>query len=297
MLAGLATLLAAGTAVAAQPLEVRRSVIDVDRRVVVLDVRCTGRRCAGLLQARAIIKSAPISAGRRVRLRSGRTRRVTLRLLPDGLHRFSHGGGEVGTATLRVSARVIHTADIYPHVRASCRSGDTLAATGLVRVFRVVGFGAYACELPGGKPFSLRADPRASPWGALGGLGNLRVAGPYVALVSGFSWKCSSTWVAVFDVRTRREVRRQPSAETIESHANACTSTSSVQALVLRPTGAIAWADAPGDEGAAAIRVADAAGERLLDRGPDVDPASLVALDDDRIGWTRGGQPREAPLR
>lgn len=292
----LATLLAAESTVAASGFEARRTVIDVDRRLVVLDVRCSARPCAGLLRARSLNRSAPFTAGRRVRLPPGRSRRVALRLLPDGLHRFAQGG-EMGTATLRVSSRLTRSADIYPRPRLTCRSGTTLAATALVRVLRIPGFGAYACVPAGGEPFALGVDPRPSLWGPLGGFGHLRVAGSYVAFVSGFSWKCGSTWVALFDVRARRLVRRQTSQERIESHANACTSTSPIHALVLRPTGAIAWADAPGDEGAAAIRVADAAGERTLDRGPDVDAASLVALDDHRIGWTRGGQPREAALR
>lgn len=66
---------------------------------------------------------------------------------------------------------------------------------------------------------------------------------------------------------------------------------------MLRRSGAVAFGEAPGDARVAAIRVVDDAGERVIDEGPDVDPASLVALDGERIGWQRGGTLREAALR
>jgi hypothetical protein len=69
-----------------------------------------------------------------------------------------------------------------------------------------------------------------------------------------------------------------------------------VRALVLRPNGAVAWI---GEDVPAAIfevHALGAAGDRVLDSGRGIDPASL-RLAGDLLSWTSGGAARTATLR
>jgi hypothetical protein len=79
-----------------------------------------------------------------------------------------------------------------------------------------------------------------------------------------------------------------------------------IRGIVLKRNGSVAWievapADAGGDQAVWDVRklaIEEREGSVLLDRGSDVDPASL-ALAPDRTGisWTRGGATRTAALR
>jgi hypothetical protein len=68
------------------------------------------------------------------------------------------------------------------------------------------------------------------------------------------------------------------------------------RALALSAAGVAAFAvDTVDPPGWAVHRLAPG-GDTVLDRGPDVDPAS-VRLRGGRITWVRGGRPRSAGLR
>jgi hypothetical protein len=175
--------------------------------------------------------------------------------------------------------------------RLSCRTGDTVAASVEVRVFRLAAFGVHACRRPAGRPALLATE---SVGIAPSRVETVRIAGPFVAFSTWDAWKCTSWSVHVHDVRARRTVRSRESVTTRE--ANGCTSTTAIVSLVLASSGAIAWTEAPGDAGTATVRALDDRGDRILDAGPDVDPASLRLDGADTVSWIRGGRPQTTPL-
>jgi hypothetical protein len=144
---------------ALQRLDVRRAVLDADRRLVVLDLRCRASRvaCTGVLRAISY-DGAPITTGKRVRLARDRTRRVALRLRADGLRRFAESTSEaLFTASLTTRKQEL-VGDAVLKARLTCRSGDTLAASTGVRVFRLEGLGVYVCRRPAGRPRLLTTE-------------------------------------------------------------------------------------------------------------------------------------------
>jgi hypothetical protein len=66
--------------------------------------------------------------------------------------------------------------------------------------------------------------------------------------------------------------------------------------MVLRPGGALAWTEPPGDDGIGYVRAVGDDADRTLDQGPHIDAASLADDAEARVRWTRAGQVRTAPL-
>jgi hypothetical protein len=285
----------AGSAEALDRLQVRRAVVLVDRGLVVFDVRCraTRERCAGTLRA-ATIDGDAIAARRRLRLPSTRARRFSLRLRSDGLRRLALAGSE-GVGEMTVTDRLGRslTGGFVLRAQVSCRTGSTLAASVSVRVFRLFAFGVYACFRPAGRPMLLAEEDYSLVQSAVEAV---RISGPVVAFSTLSAWKCSGWAVNVFDVGAGRIVRQRAGRTTRESVANGCVSTTAVVALVVHPSGAVAWTEAAGDAGEVALRAVDDSGDRTLDMGPDLDPASLRLVGTDGVSWTRGGELQTAPL-
>jgi hypothetical protein len=280
----------------ADSLRVLRATVYPDQARVVLTIRCRAphARCSGTLRTEAI-DGQPLTAATRVRLAPGHAQRLAVPLRADGLRGMAESGPEpIGIATLSAGGRRI-AGDFTLRASPTCRTGAALAASAQVRVFRVLGFGVYACLRPVGRPALVAAeDDSISPVAVEA----VVAAGQYVAVSVGLSWKCASSTIVLYDVRARRRVRELPTHNTVDSSANGCTGTTDAVALLLRPSGAMAWSEAAGDDHNVTIRSVDASGlDETLDSAPDVDARSLHALDPERIGWTRAGARRTATLR
>jgi hypothetical protein len=277
-------------------LDLRRAVLDVDRREMVVDVRCRASRaaCTGILRA-TTYDGDPVTAGRRVTLERRRTRRVVLRLRRDGLRRFteSESPSEPLVGATLSTARHDLIGDGIAEVRVSCRSGTTVSAAMTIRVFRIEEFGVYACRRPNRVPLLLLAETTTLDVSQVTGV---QIAGRFVAITSHTAWKCAYSSIALFDLRRGRRVHSTPSSNTYDSLANGCIGSTDIVRFVLRASGALAWTEAAGDAGTVAVRVFDDAGLRTIDSAADVDPGSLTSLDATRVGWLLGGTPREAAL-
>jgi hypothetical protein len=279
----------------ADRLAVERAVLLPDRRLITVDVQCrtTRARCAGTLRAMTDTR-LPVTARRRVALAPGRTRRVALRLRGNALRRLAASGpGGVGTLVLTDRRGRTSTGAFELDARPTCRTGTTLAETISVRVFRLRGFGVYACSGPTRGPALMAEEDESLQMIAVE---TVRIAWPFVAFTQEIAWKCSESRVDVFDLRARRVVLERASGTFADGPEVDCRSSSAIVELVVRPWGAIAWSEAAGYDGQAAVRAVDDGGGRTLDVGPDVDPASLRLSADSQVSWTRAGQMQTAPL-
>ncbi|HEY4097100.1 MAG TPA: hypothetical protein VGM33_16380 [Baekduia sp.] len=280
-----------------QSLQIVRTTLHPDQREVVMTVRCRASkaRCAGILRV-AISDVDPLTAPMRVRLAPGHARQLSLRLRADGLHRMAENGPKPsGTVTLSARGRRL-SGSFALRASPTCRTGPTLATSPQVRVFRLLGFGVYGCLRPAGRPVRVAVEDDEFLFPTV--VDVVATAGRYVALEIGYSAKCTFNEIVLFDVRARRVARRSFTGNTFDSGANTCAGTTPAVALLVRPSGAMAWSEAAGDDGAVTIRSVDAAGhEQLLDHAADVNARSLRALDADRIGWKRAGALRTAALR
>lgn len=268
-------------------LEVLRALAVPDRGVLVLDVRCRGR-CTGRLVVTTEV-NGDATFGRRVRLRTGRRVRLELRLRRDGLAKFELEDEVFGSLELRAPGRQDAWTRFSFDLRMSCRSGTTVAATKRVRVLELRPWGTYVCARPAGRPIFVTPDR----------VHHVRVAGRFAAVADYGAWKCGGAQVLLVDVRAGRIVRRRSSSSVYDSLANGCHGTEPVGALVLTPTGAIAWTELPGDDARAHVRAVDADGtDRVLENAPGVDVRSLTLAPDDRtIAWTGDGGRRQETLR
>ena len=133
--------------------------------------------------------------------------------------------------------------------------------------------------------------------GQCGGITNVVLAGSTVAYEE-FSSRSGVWWIIVRDLRNGRVLRR------LRTNTPGPVNTlGSVEALVLKSDGAVAWvAQAhlptaiPNGPREYEVYAADATGEsRLLASGPGIEPASL-ALAGSTVYWTQQGHPVSAPL-
>jgi hypothetical protein len=286
---------AASAAVRPPVVAVQRATLDVARRVVAFDVTCraaTPARCRGVAGASTGLSA--LATSRRVALVPGGRARIALRLLPNGMHRFAQSGLErLGELTFRDTAGRRSTVSVVFSVRVSCRTGATVARAGPARLFRIVSVGVYGCERPAARPWLLASELDGVE---VDRVEHVRIAGDVVAYAEYGGFKCSGGSVNVFDLRAGRLLRSRPTTNAIGPLASGCTSTARALRLVVRPSGAVAWTEAPGDAGNVTVRALDHAGDRLLDSGPAIDPQSL-RLGAGTVTWTDAGQPRSAPLR
>jgi hypothetical protein len=303
MVVALGAAAATPTAVAAglpgpprQNLEVLRTTLHPDERTIVMTVRCRApkARCSGILRV-DIGDVDPLTAPVRVRLVPGHTRHLNLRLRANGLHRVAEQGPEqVGTVTLSTRGR--HLSGFFAlSASPTCRTGATLTTSPEVRVFRLLGFGVYGCLRPAGRPVLIAAED-ASIFSS--GVELVAAAGGYVAVAIRFSDKCSSSTIVLYNVRARRVAGMVSTANTVDGPANGCTGTSPVVALLVRPSGAMAWSEAAGDDGNVTIRSVDPSGRtQTFDSAADIDAESLQAIDASSVRWTHGGSLRTATLQ
>jgi hypothetical protein len=63
--------------------------------------------------------------------------------------------------------------------------------------------------------------------------------------------------------------------------------------MVLRPSGSVAWTEAPGDAGTSSVFTVD----HTLDTAPDLKPTSLHSINPTTITWISGGHRHTARLR
>lgn len=286
---------AAGAAAARPLLGAEKARISDDRRTLTIELRCLAprRACRGNLTALA---DKPVTVPKRVRLVPRRRTRIALRLRADAIARLRAANYDgVGiTLVLRPRDAPPLYAEFVSYTGAiRCANGVTLAASAQVRVFRDGPFGVHACLAGDDAPVALSEKSDGIFVDRVSGAAT---GGDMVALSTGSGHRCSESTVTVYDVRARRRGASIGSSTTYTSDANGCTGTMPIRALVVRPSGAVAWTEEAGDDGRHVVRVLDAAGDRRVDAAADVDPRSLRSLDDARITWTRGGEPRTAPL-
>lgn len=138
-------------------------------------------------------------------------------------------------------------------------------------------------------------------------IGNWRFSGRYLAFTYEVEDGADSTTtpsIVVRDLRIGERAGYSPvtTADTMWSPGN-----TPVYQLVSKRTGSIAWASSIERRGGASIpteyqiHAANGGFGRpgtMLEDGTDIDPRSLMLSNDRRtIHWTKGGEPRSAPLR
>lgn len=185
--------------------------------------------------------------------------------------------------------------------RARHRGVETLAANGLVRVYKLVDAGhdegfedtgvVYACDRATGWRKKLGLD------GAYPDLHevHVRLEGGLVAYSTGCS-ACREGYrfpgrVAVLDVPAHRHSYVFRHSEAGDGFATD---------LVLKPNGSIGWisADRLADgRFGHVVRRHDAGGLADLDSGRTIEPESLTLGADSTLRWVHGGEERSAPLR
>jgi hypothetical protein len=172
-------------------------------------------------------------------------------------------------------------------------SAKTLAGNGRVRVY-VTHEDVYGCSVARGRSFHLGHGMRAIDQPQVGPVtvaGNLAGYG----LVS-FGVDTVRASVVVRRLTDGAELRNLPALRAV-----AAESFQSIGSLVLAPGGAVAWIGAESSIGGRhghviEVHAAAAGGDRVLDSGSRIDPASL-RLHGSTLTWTNGGTARHAALR
>jgi hypothetical protein len=182
--------------------------------------------------------------------------------------------------------------DHIAHTRRCGPTGDTHteALSRTLRVYYTPRFSEedpyhhYACLLGGGKPFFLE-DEGAYPSTSTSNPVDFQLAGHYVFWLElgCLQGGCTAT-LHTADVRKRRQREGQ-------LHSRGSTT------FYPNRRGFAALFDPPSPGFPdAALYGFDSAGERLLDQGPGIDPASIVVYSD-AVVWRNDGEQRSAPLR
>jgi hypothetical protein len=184
-----------------------------------------------------------------------------------------------------------------PFVGCASQPGKTILSSSEARVFeqrRVFYWGfvpfAYACLYSGDQRVALGPDGFDERGVGLR-LGQFRLAGPYLAYGCGGNWmdRCRSG-VRVVDLRDG-SVRR-PVMPTWVWNLNGWTVPADVE---LKDNGSVAWILAGPVGWPREVGALDTNGQRLLDSGTRIDPASLT-LDGTTVSWREGDQMHSAAL-
>ena len=151
----------------------------------------------------------------------------------------------------------------------------------------------YGCATKSGRSVELGHVPEDVAH-AEGGVRLVRLVGTMVAA----ELSDEGYWVVkVWNLSSRRMVHRVPTGRSTNPEPS-YNGGGSVEALVLKPDGSVAWifesvgAGLPGHS----VEAADANGVRLLATGTEIAPHSL-ALGGSTVYWTQGGKPYSAPLK
>jgi hypothetical protein len=154
----------------------------------------------------------------------------------------------------------------------------------------------FGCLIPKGRRWRLPAqDPIGPPETVIGGY---RLAGRFVAYESSAEGYES---VYVFDLRRGKTLSAAPGATADPD--DEVPPDPSVEALVLRRSGSIAWiggisrrAGGNTEYEVHAVSARRPRRDRVLDRGSDIDPDSLALSRSGRVYWRHGGEARSAVL-
>lgn len=176
--------------------------------------------------------------------------------------------------------------------RCGPERAQTLAANGRVRVYverQIV----YGCSVARGRSFRLGHATRA-----LGEprVGPVAVAGDLAAYgLQSFGVDTVSASVVVRRLTDGSQVK-----ELRATRAVGAESFQSVGSVAVLADGAVAWIGSEhsiaGGGNAIEVHAAGAHGDRVLDSGPNIEPASL-RLHGARLSWVDGGATRHATLR
>jgi hypothetical protein len=187
-------------------------------------------------------------------------------------------------ATTRRDDHIAHTRRC-----GSIKDTHTVALSRKVRAYYTPRFSEedpysyYACLLGGGKPFFL-GDEESYPSTATSNLVDFKVAGTFVFWLdlACYQGGCTTT-LHTADVARRRQREGRLHGGNVTVHPNR--------------RGFAALFDPPSPGFADAyLYGSDSAGERLLDQGPGIDPASIVVYPD-AVVWRKDGEQHSAPLR
>jgi hypothetical protein len=175
---------------------------------------------------------------------------------------------------------------------ASCAytGSRTVLSNSVARIYYTPAGRPYSCYWITGRrvPLDMFVDRFYAPRDAH--LGLLRMDGRML----GYTWVdpgIPAVYVHSVDLRLARFPRRTA----IRPATSAEPSSVRVTDLVVRTTGAIAWIQQL--EGELSVWRLDAGGQRRLDAGAGIGPASLRMVAGGRVAWNRDGTRRSAALR
>jgi hypothetical protein len=269
-----------------------------DQRQFRMTIRCDGTpgMCAGRLVFTADDGDA-LAVARTVRLRPRHPQRVTMRQAKDAEKALAEQVvDKLGMARIG-SDRAPHPVrgSFSVEARPSCRSGRTLATSGTRRLFRLYGYGVFACVRGSRKaPFELaEEDDSIAP----SSVTLAAVAGHYAAFVATASWKCYSASLILYDLDRRRIAARGSTGDGGESSANGCDNSATVRRLVLTPAGSVAWTVGPEADGLLTVRTLTGGHETTAERAATIDPRSLaLSVPGGAVTWLDAGTRHSAPL-
>lgn len=175
--------------------------------------------------------------------------------------------------------------------RCGPASAKTLAANGRVRVYaqhQVV----YGCSVARGRSFRLGHASRAL---AEARVGPVAVAGDLAAYgLQSFGVDTVSASVVVRRLTDGTEIKDLQATRAVGAEAF-----ESIGSVAVLATGAVAWIGSEhsivGHRSAIEVHTDGTGGDRVLDSGPNIDPASL-RLHGSRLSWVDGGATRHATL-
>jgi hypothetical protein len=175
--------------------------------------------------------------------------------------------------------------------RCGPAGAKTLAGNGRVRVYALHGV-VYGCSVARGRSFRLGnvsrslAESRVAP---------VAVGGEFAAYgLESFGVDTVSASVIVRRLTDGTEVKELRATRAVGAEAF-----ESIGSVAVRANGAVAWIGTEhsivGHGSAIEVHAAGAGGDRVLDSGSRIDPASL-RLHGSRLSWVDGGATRHAVL-
>jgi len=175
--------------------------------------------------------------------------------------------------------------------RCGPASARTLAGNGRVRVYALRQV-VYGCSAAGGRSFRLGHVTRAL---AESRVGPVAVGGDLAAYgLQSFGVDTVQASVVVRRLTDGTQLKRLGATRAVGAEAF-----QSIGSVVVNASGAVAWIGSEhsivGHRSAIEVHADDAGGDRVLDSGPNIDPASL-RLHGSQLSWADGGATRHAAL-
>ncbi|HET6868067.1 MAG TPA: hypothetical protein VFH80_19295 [Solirubrobacteraceae bacterium] len=175
--------------------------------------------------------------------------------------------------------------------RCGPASARTLVGDGRVRVY-VLHQVVYGCSVARGRSFRLGHASRAL---AESRVGPVAVAGD----VAGYGLQSFGVDTVTATIVVRRLTDGTEVKELRATRAVGAEAFQSIGSVAVLASGAVAWIGSEhsivGHRSAIEVHAAGAGGDRVLDSGANVDPASL-RLHGSRLSWVDGGATRHATL-